>query len=160
MQLLPPPVAAIAPDGRLQIAVVFAVEGLAKPAIVYISFAHVLKLARDQFQDNDIIEITDDRDIIRKNIFGVAEVHECGQDALAVSLRELPFGIGEHLQHRLEFGQPRRNEVGQRLALAYIVDYVANGIDNLALICAAHDIAGPFQRITKKAKITVAEFEG
>ena len=50
MQLLPPPVAAIAPDGRLQIAVVFAVEGLAKPAIVYISFAHVLKLARDQFQ--------------------------------------------------------------------------------------------------------------
>ena len=42
MQLLPPPIQAVAPDRRVQSTVMLAVKLLAKPAIVLVGFAHVL----------------------------------------------------------------------------------------------------------------------
>ena len=76
MQLLPPPIQAIAPHCRIHTFLMFTIELVAKPAVVLVGFANVLQFARNEFQDNDVVEIADDRDLIRKNIFGVAEVYE------------------------------------------------------------------------------------
>ncbi len=159
MQLLPPPIEPIAPHCRIHIAVMFAVELVAKPAVVLVSFTNMLQFARYEFQDNDVVEIADDRNIIRKDIFRVAEIYECGQDAFTVGRRQPPFDIGKHLQHGFEFRQPRRHEVGQWFALANIVDNATYGIDDFGLIRAVHDGAGFFQRVTKKPQVTIAEFE-
>ena len=159
MQLLPPPIEAIAPDGRIHIVVVFTVELVAKPAIVLVCFTNVLQLARNEFQDNDVVEIADDRNIVRKDILRVAEIYECGEDAFTIGGRQPPFDVGQHLQHGFEFRQPRRDEIGQRFAFANIVDDATYGIDDFGLVRGVHDIAGSFQRVTKKKQVTIAEFE-
>ena len=140
MQLLPPAVETVAAHRRIHTAVVFVVELFPVTAVVLVRFAHVLQFACDEFEDDDIVEVTDDRNIVRKNVFGIAEIHECGQNSFPVHHRQPPFLVAEHLQHRFQFGQPRRDEVGQGLTLANIVDDAADGIDDLCLVRTANDV--------------------
>ena len=141
MQLLSPPVETVAPDRGVDAAVMFAVEFLAVTAVVLIGFTHVLQFARYEFQDNDIVEVTDDGNFIRKNVFGIAEIYEGSQDSLPVGHRQLPFVVGKHLQHRFEFRQPRGDEIGQGFAFADIVNDAANGLDDFRLVRTTYDVA-------------------
>ena len=101
MQLLPPPIQAIAPYRCIQSAVMLVVEFLAKPAVVLVGFANVLQFARDEFQDDDVVEVTDDRLIGRfllrngkvKDTFTIpkpAAVEQVEQAAAAVTKASAP----------------------------------------------------------------------
>ena len=48
------------------------VELLAETAVILIGLAHVLKLSCHQFENDDIVEVTDDRDFVRKDVFDIA----------------------------------------------------------------------------------------
>jgi len=141
MQLLPPPIEAVATDRGIDAAVMFAVEFLTVTAVIPVGFTHVLQFARCEFQDNDIVEVTDDRNLIRENVFGIAEIYEGRQDSLPVGCWQLPFVIGEHLQHGFEFRQSRGDEIWQRFAFADVVNDAANGLDDFRLVRAAYDVA-------------------
>jgi hypothetical protein len=101
--LLPPAVESIAANGRIHAGIVFAVEIVAIPAEVIIGLTDVLQFARYEFQDDDVIEIADDRNIVGQYVFRVAEIDECGQDALTIRIRQVPLGVIQHLDQRLEF---------------------------------------------------------
>ena len=141
MQLLPPAVEAVASDRCIYASVMLAVEFFAVTAVVLVSFTHMLQFARDEFQDNDVVEVTDDRYIVRENVFGITEVHEGGEDSLPIRNRQLPFVICKHLQHRLEFREARGDEIGQWFALPNIIDDAANGIDDLGFVRTAYNVA-------------------
>ena len=83
MQLLPSAIQAIATDRGVDTAIMCAVEFVAIPAVVLVSFANMLQFAGNEFQDDDVIEIANDRDVVGKNVLGIAEIYERGQDALA-----------------------------------------------------------------------------
>ena len=141
MQLLPSTIQAVAADRGIDTAVMFAVEFLAKPAEILVGLPNMLQFAGNEFQDDDVIEIANDRNVIRKNVLGIAEIYECGQDVFTFGGGQPPFVIGKHLQHRLEFRQSRGDEVGQRRTLANIVDYTADGIDDFRFVRAGYDVA-------------------
>ncbi len=160
MQLLPSPVETVAPHRRVDAAIMLPVEFFAVAAVILVGFPDVLQLTRHQLEDDHVIKVPDDRYLIGKDVFGVAEIHERSEDAFPVDNRQLPLVIGQHLQHRIEIRQTCCDKVGQRLALANIVDDATDGVDNFGLVGAAHDVARSFQCISKKAQVTIAEFEG
>ncbi len=159
MQLLPSAIQAVATDRGIDTAIMFAVEFLAKPAVVLVGLPNMLQFAGNEFQDDDVIEIANDRNVIGKNVLRVAEIYERGQDVFAFGRGQPPFVVGKHLQHRFEFRQSRGDEVGQRRTLANFVDYAADGIDDFRFVRAGYDIARSLERVAKEAQITIAEFE-
>lgn len=86
MELLSPAIETVAAHRCVDAAIVLVVELISVAAIVLVGLAYVLQLSRYELQDDDIVEVADDRYLVRKNIFGVAEIHECGQDPFPVHL--------------------------------------------------------------------------
>jgi len=67
---------AVASDCAINRFAVFAVEFATEPAKVIIGFAYVPQFLRDEFQDNDVVQIANDRYIIGEDVFRIAKVNE------------------------------------------------------------------------------------
>ena len=133
VQLLALPVEAVAANHRVDIGSVFLFEFVAKCAEVIVGFAHMQQFTRDEFDDDDVIEVTNNRNVVREDIFGVREIDEGCQQALAIGLGQLPFFVGQHAEQRFEFRNALADEVRQGLAAANFVEYRANGFDNFGI---------------------------
>jgi hypothetical protein len=55
------------------------------------------QLLHDQFDDNNVVEISNDRNVVRKNVFRVCKVDKHREQAFAISARQLPLVVGQHL---------------------------------------------------------------
>ena len=64
MQLLATPVDAVAAYDRVHARAVGCVEIIAKCAKIVVRFAHVLHLARDELDDDDVVEIANNGNIV------------------------------------------------------------------------------------------------
>ncbi len=79
MQLLALAIEAIAANGAIDLFSVLRVKVVAKAAKVIVGITNVLQFTRDEFDDNHVIEIADNRNVVGQNIFGITKVNEHGQ---------------------------------------------------------------------------------
>ena len=159
MQLLPTSVQPVTSNGCVSARSAILVEFISKSAEVDVRFPDVLQVAGHEFENDHIVQVSDDRNVIRQNIFRVAEVHERRKDALAVAIGQAPVVVIKHLDQRLELRQPRCNEVRQRFTSAYIGDDAPDGVDDLGFFRILHDVPGFAQRVPEKLQVAVGEFE-
>ena len=72
-------------------------------AKILIRFADVKQLLHNQLDHDDVVEIANDGNIVRENVFWICEINKHGQQAFAIRVRELPFLVRKHLQERFDF---------------------------------------------------------
>ena len=101
----------VAPDGGVEGIGKFAVEIVPEPAEVVVGLPYVLHLAGDQFDDDDVVEIADDRYIVRQDIFRVAEIDEHRHQALALRPRQPPVLVQQHGDEALDDGKTLCDEI-------------------------------------------------
>ena len=97
MQLLPSTIQSVATNYRVDTFALCPIEVFAELAKIVIRFTNMLQLAGNQLNDDDVIKITNNRDIIGQNIFRIREIDEGCQQSFAIGFRELPFLIGQHV---------------------------------------------------------------
>ena len=111
MQLLAPPVQAIAADNRVNAGVSVLLEILAEAAEVIVGYANVEQFARDELNNDHVVKIANDGNIIGKNILRIRKIDERRQQSFPVFIGKLPFIIGQHAEQRLQFGDALANKV-------------------------------------------------
>lgn len=159
MQLLALAVQAVTPNGAIDLRAVFVVKVLTKITKIVVRFANVPKISCYEFNNNDIIEIADDRNIVGQNIFGITEVDEHREQAFTIGRRKLPFVVGQHLNQCLELRNTLCDEIRQRFIIANFIENVADRVDNFLLFRVANRFARLMESLTKILQIAITEFK-
>ncbi len=159
MQLLAPAVDPIAPDRAVNRLAAVTIEFPPKPTEVYVRFAHVLQFACDEFEHDDIVEVTDDGDMIRQYIFRVAEIDEYRKQPFAFGFWQLPLVVEQHFYQGFDLRQTMRDKIRQWFLAADILQDIAKCLDDLGFLCITYCVTRLPQRILKVLQVAIAEFE-
>jgi hypothetical protein len=90
MELLPATIDSIAPDCAIDNVAFLIVEFVPELTKIVVSFQYVPQVTNHEFDDDDVIKVTNHRNVVRKNVLRVAKIHEYRQYALPVRLGQLP----------------------------------------------------------------------
>ncbi len=160
VQTLSLTIQAIATNRGVNVFAVFLFEVVPIGAEIGVGLEHMHQFPGDEFEDDDIIEVTDDRNVIGKYVLGVGEVHKRGKKPFSLVTRQPPIVVDKHLNHRFERGNALLDEIRQRFVAANFVEDIPNCLDYFGFFGVSDRCAGLFERLAKKLQIAVREFEG
>ena len=159
VQALPLFVETVATNRSINLFAVLLLEVIPIRAKICVCLKHMHQLPSDEFEDDDIIKITNDWNVIRKYVLGVREIYERCKQSFAIVGWQAPLIISEHLNHRLECGNALFDEIRQRFVAANFVENVPNRFDDFGLFGVPNRAAGLFECLAKKLQIAVRELE-
>ena len=126
---------------------------------VVVRFTNVLHFPRDEFDDDDVVEITNDRNIVGEDIFGIAEIDEHRQESLTIGIGQLPFVISQHLDQPLKHRNALGDEIGQGFIAANFFEHMLDSVYDLLLFRIAYSFARLLESLAEVVQVTIAEFE-
>ena len=93
MQLLPAPINPVASNNRINILAFASVEFITKLAEIFVGDPYVVQLANDELNDYDVIQVTNDRNVVRKNVLGIGKIYEGREQTFPVAFGQVPLII-------------------------------------------------------------------
>ena len=119
----------------------------------------MMQFAHDQFDHDDIIEVTDDRNVVRQDVLGVGKINKCGEHSLTRICRQFPFFVLQHTNHGFELWNAFGDKVGQGRFGFYVRQHIDNGLDDLCFLSIAHGVTRFLERFAEELKIPITQFE-
>src|SRR6478672_1984266 len=127
-------------------------------AEVVVGVELMLQLAHRQFDHHRVVEEAQHLDMVRDHVIRIAEVHQGGQHALLVFVRQCPALVANHRDHVVEAQQALLDEV-RDAHLLRIGEQAHRAVDDLLLGLALCGLAGAFRRGLEMREVLVVELE-
>jgi len=149
VQLLAFAIDSIAADRAIDILAVLVIEFMAEDAKVIVCLTNVLHLSCNKLDDDDVVEITDDGNIVGQDILGIAEIDEHRQESLTIGIGQLPFVISQHLDQALKHRNALGDEIGQGFIAANFFEHMLDSVYDLLLFRIAYSFARLLERLAE-----------
>jgi hypothetical protein len=97
-------------------------------------------------------------DLVRDDVFRVAQVGEGGEHGASLAFLELPVNVGQHIEQRLQLHESRRHEIGH-VGAAHALERVGSRGEDFLVVGDADGLAGSLEFASKVTQVSVREFD-